>query len=76
MEKKKQEAIAAKAISDKKLQDDLDEKDRLDALAKQGDQAVWNDFISRLKAIDFPVMQSKDFKDKVGSVRDFISNLK
>ena len=68
--------IADKAITDKKEKDEMDEKTRIESLNKQGDKAVWNDFISKLKAIAYPEMKSKDFKNKVGSVRDFISDLK
>jgi hypothetical protein len=68
-------AIADKAIEDKKKQDEADEIARKNELAKKGDQAVWSDFISRLKAIAFPEMKSDDFKIKVEEVQEYISSL-
>lgn len=69
-------AIADKAIADKKVADDLAEKNRIEALNKQGDAAVWSDFISRLKAITYPEVKSNDFHIKVNDVRKFIDGLK
>ena len=69
-------AIADKALADKKIQDELDEKNRIEALAKAGDQSVWNDFVSRLNAIAYPEVTSKEFKDKVAKVKAYHEGLK
>lgn len=69
-------AIADKAIADKAEADALEEKNRIEALNKQGDAALWNDFISRLKAISYPEVKSNDFQIKINDVRTFIDGLK
>jgi len=69
-------AIADKALADQKEADDLAEKNRIEALNKQGDSALWSDFISRLKAISYPEVKSNDFQIKVNDVRKFIDGLK
>jgi hypothetical protein len=68
-------AIADKAIEDKKKQDEADELARKNELAKKGDEAVWNDFASRLNAISYPEMKTEFFKIKVEEVQKFISSL-
>jgi hypothetical protein len=68
-------AIADKAIEDKKKQDEADDLARKNELMKKGDLAVWNDFVSRLKAISFPEMKSDEFIANVKRVKDFITEL-
>jgi hypothetical protein len=76
LKKEQDEVIAAKAIADKKAKDELDEKNRIESLNKQGDQAVWNDFVSRLNAIAYPEVTSQEFKDKVAKVKAYHEGLK
>lgn len=71
-----QERIAAKAIEDKRLADLAEEKRKAEELALKGDKAVWEDFVSRLKAITYPETKSLEYANKVSSVKNFIDNLK
>jgi len=41
-------------------------------LLKQRDKAIWEDFITRLKAVPFPDLQSDEYRKKSDKVRDFI----
>jgi hypothetical protein len=69
-------AIETKAQSDKKAQEELDEKSRIETLAKAGDKAVWSDFVSRLNAIAYPEVTSQEYKDKVAKVKAYHEGLK
>lgn len=69
-------AIADKAIADKAAKDLADAEVAKVELEKKGDKAVWEDFISRLKAISYPEMKSNEYTGKVFSVKAFIESLK
>jgi len=71
-----EERIKKQAIADQKYKEEQDELNRQAELLKLGDKSVWEDFIIRLKAITYPEFKSVDYKNKVGSVRDFITDLK
>ena len=66
-------AIADKAIADKKEEDEKAEKTRKDNLAKEGDKAVWVDYIKRLQAIAVPEFTSQEFKDKGDAITQWLS---
>lgn len=73
--KAEQKRIADKAIADKKLADEAEAKRKQDELVKQGDKALWEDFVSRLKAISYPETKSPDYKNKVSTIQKFIDSL-
>jgi glycerol-3-phosphate cytidylyltransferase-like family protein len=51
-------------------------KDKADALAKQGDEAMYNDLVARLKEIIIPAVKTDQFKNKVAIITNFINGLK
>jgi len=69
-------SVADKAVADAKAKEEQDEINRQAELERQGDVPVWNDFISRLKAIEYPKMKSPLMASKVDEVKDFINGLK
>ena len=56
--------VAQDAADLKKKQD----KEKNEALAQQGDKAVWGDFVARLGAVVIPEFTSEEYKSKASAV--------
>ena len=75
IERKKNEAIiAVKAIEAKRLKDEADEAARKEELVKQGDQAVWTDYVKKLQAVEVPTFQSEAFNQKLRLLLNVLNN--
>lgn len=63
----------AKDIKDKQVRED---KEKADRLAAQGDKAMYDDFLARLKEVAIPAVTTDEFKSKVATITTFINGLK
>lgn len=68
--------IADKALADKKANDEANELWYKSELTKKGDKAIWEDFISKLKAISYPNVISIEYKELIANVKAFHYDLK
>ncbi len=75
LEKEKQERIVAKAIEDKRIADELAEKQRLEALDAASDADKYAEIKSQIQTLRFPAMTTKKYKEKVQIIKDFIADL-
>ncbi len=71
--KKEEERIAIKAIEDKMLKDAADEAARKEELVKQGDQAVWTDYVKNLQSVEVPTFQSEAFQLKAKAITEWLN---
>jgi hypothetical protein len=71
--KKSHSDKVTKDIKDKQARED---KEKADRLAAQGDKAMYDDFLVRLKEVVAPSVTTDEYKSKVATIVTFIKTLK
>jgi hypothetical protein len=74
LKKLNQQAID-KALADQKEKERLDAVRKQEELEKAGDKAVWADFISKLKALPVPSMNSSQYRRMAGATRKMLIDI-
>lgn len=67
---------ADKVEKDLKEKQEKDNKEKEENLAKQGDEAMYNDLVARLKATSIPEVTTDEYKGKVTVITNFLNGLK